>query len=110
MTYAYPSMVKERLDTLPADSSQDVKIEAKLQQANVMINFELSFYTSIPVSAPDVLVDMLAEVEADLAAGLFLEDRGPAMAERANVFKNRAREALDKIINLFFKRGVVETG
>jgi len=110
MVYATVPDVKERLDISTGDTSQDPKINAKITQADRVINFILKTHgVTVPVAEPEELVNILAEIEADYAAGLFIEDRGPQWREQANALKKRALDALDVVVKSL-KRGVVELG
>jgi len=107
MAYATAAQVKERLDIAAGDTSQDTKIAAKITQANSKIDWVLKQNgMTVPVTEPPGLVNHLSEIEADYAAGLFLEDRGPAWKERANALKQRALDDLEELIELDFESGV----
>ncbi|MEM3646533.1 MAG: hypothetical protein QW334_00110 [Thermofilum sp.] len=110
MVYATAADVKERLDLQPSDTSQDSKINAKLTQADRIINFILKTHgLTVPVTGPEELLNMLIEIEADYAAGLFIEDRGPQWREQAALLKKRALDALD-LVARSLKKGTVVVG
>jgi len=110
MTYATDTMVKERLDIATADTSQAVKIAAKLTQANRLIDSKLKPHTTVPVTTPTEIVSALAEVEADFAAAFLVQDRGPAWKDQVDTFKKRADEGLKTVIDYFTGTGTVVIG
>lgn len=106
--YGTEAKVKDRLDIATADTSQATKITAKLAQANAYIEAKLTSHgAAVPVTAPADVLAALVEIESDLAAGLFLEDRGPQFKEQANRLKVRAKDDLAQLLFDHFTSGGV---
>lgn len=106
--YGTEAKVKGILDIATADTSQAAKITAKLAQANAYIEAKLTSHgASVPVTAPADVLAALVEIESDLAAGLFLEDRGPQFKPQANILKTRSKADLAQLIFDHFTLGGV---
>lgn len=100
-TYSTDAMVKERLGITTSDF--DTQIGTKREQAHNWINNELDPFTTVPLSS---VPDMIKEIEADIAAGMFREERDEPTVEgtlKRSLLRARGEEALERYIVTNYK-------
>jgi len=108
MPYATLEMLKQRARISASDTSQDANLNAKNTQAAREIDFTLKFHgVTVPVTSPAEVLDQLKEINADLAVGYFWDEVGPLMRDQANTMFRRARDNLQKLLDLVAKGGTV---